>query len=58
MENADRLALASESCHVAAFALAGGNLQLAALALKDAEKVLRLQAVEEPSLPPEALQGL
>lgn len=52
MENTDRLALASESCHVAAFALAGGDLHLAELALDDAVNVLELPAskLADPSL--------
>jgi len=48
MKSIDRLALASESCQVAAFALAGGDLHLAALALEDAENILRLN-VEDPA---------
>jgi hypothetical protein len=44
MEKHALLALASESCHVAAFALVGGSLPLALLALEDAENLLRLQA--------------
>jgi hypothetical protein len=52
MENAERLALASESCQVAAFALAGGDLFLAELALDDAVNVLELPAskLADPSL--------
>lgn len=38
------LKLASESCHVAAWALAGVRMSLAALALTDAETLLRLRA--------------
>jgi len=57
MENADRLALASQSCHVAAFAMAGGDHALAALALEDAESVLRLQVVEEHGLRPGGVSG-
>ena len=42
MEKADCYELAAESCAVAAFAMAGGDIQLAEAALEDAAMVLRL----------------